>query len=160
MRARRATVRAAIFATQALLGAVALAVPAAAGAQAFSFQRDCAQYLQKRGYSVDYIQLKTGKRQRGMADEWKGNVEVADVAAGDVVLTYIPDKGRLLHAAYVEEVRRDADGKLVHVMVTDWNLGRYTDERCFVTDRFGIATPPRPIAADRIVRVWRPSLPL
>jgi hypothetical protein len=95
-----------------------------------------------------------------MADEWKGNVAVEDVAAGDVVLTHLPRNIKVLHASYVEDVRRDAAGKLVEVMVTDWNLGPYTDERCFVTDRFGIATPPRPIAAERIVRVWRPSLPL
>ena len=60
----------------------------------------------------------------------------------------------------VEDVKRDAAGTLVEVMVTDWNFGRYTDERCVVTEQFDVATPPRPIAADRIVRVRRPSLPL
>ena len=149
-----------VGAAAAVLGALAVATPVASRAQAFSFQRDCAEYIQKRGYSVDYIQKKTGKRQRGMADEWKGNVAVEGVAAGDVVLTHLPEKIKVLHASYVEDVKRDTAGKLVEVMVTDWNFGRYTDERCFVTEKFGTTTPPRPIPAERIVRVWRPGLPL
>ena len=51
----------------------------------FKFERDCADWIEKHGYSTDYIKLKTGKRQRGAAAEWRGNVEVngARLAAGD-----------------------------------------------------------------------------
>ena len=139
-----------------LILSICLAAPAAQGQAA----RDCASWAEKKGYSVDYIQLKTGKRQRGMADAWRGNVEPKDVQPGDVVMTPIRDKGRRLHASYVEEVRRDADGKAVAALVTEWNLGKYVDEPCLVTDHFGRDSGRRPVPIEALVRVWRPSLPV
>jgi hypothetical protein len=133
---------------------------AAPGAQAQA-ARDCSSWAEKKGYSVDYIKLKTGKRQRGMADGWRGNVEPKDVQPGDVVMTPIRDKGRRLHASYVEEVSREGDGKAVAVLVTEWNLGgKYVDEPCFVTDHFGRDSGRRSVPIEAIVRVWRPSLPV
>ena len=148
------------LACSAAVVAAALLAASAASAQGAG-AKDCSQWLAKKGYSVDYIQLKTGKRQRGMAETWRGNVEPKDVQPGDVVMTPIRDKGRRLHTSYVEEVRRNADRNAVAVVVTDWNrLGKYVDEACLVTDHFGRDSPPRTIGIESVVRVWRPSLPV
>jgi hypothetical protein len=123
-------------------------------------EHDCSQWLARKGYSVDYIEQRTGKRPRGMADTWRGNVDRQEVEPGDVVLTPIRDKGRRLHASYVEEVRRNTDGSVTAVMVTEWNLGKYVDEACLATDHFGRDSGKRPVPIELVVRVWRPSLPV
>lgn len=143
----------------ACLALVACVVAPMAQAQG-SFERDCSQWTEKKGYSTDYIELKTGKRQRGMADNWRGNVKPKDVQVGDVAMTYIKDKGRRTRVSYVEEVRRNADGSAGAVIVTEWNEGKYIDEACFVTDHFGRDSGQRTIPVDNLVRVWRPILPL
>jgi hypothetical protein len=140
--------------------AASLLVASAASAQGVG-AKDCSEWVAKKGYSVDYIQLKTGKRQRGLADSWRGNVEPKDVQPGDVVMTPIRDKGKRLHTSYVEDVRRGDNGSPVAVVVSDWNrLGKYVDEACLVTDHYGREAPPRTIGIESVVRVWRPSLPL
>ena len=53
--------------------------------QSDNFIKECRQWIDKKGYSTDYIEEKLGKRQAGMASSWRGNVAVADVQAGDVV---------------------------------------------------------------------------
>jgi hypothetical protein len=129
-------------------------------AQPVDFDRDCAQWIDKKGYSTDYIKLKTGKRQKGAAVNWRANVEPKDVQPGDVVISYIREKGRNMRVAYVEEVRRGADGSAASVIVSEWNVGKYIDERCFVTDHFGRLAESRPMPIESINKVWRPSLPL
>ena len=140
------------------IGCVAAAAPASA--QGFDFGRDCAQWIEKKGYSRDYIELKVGQRQPGWPETWRGNVPAKDVMPGDVVLSRIPDKGRNTRVAYVESVRRNDDGSAALVSVSEWNTGKYIDERCFVTDHFGRLSDSKPISVDAIVKVWRPSLPL
>ena len=129
-------------------------------AQSPDFQRDCVQWVDKKGYSTDYIKIRTGKRQRGMADGWRGNIAAKDIEAGDVVMTYIKDKGRRMRASYVEEVRPNSDGSAGAAIVTEWNEGKYIDEPCFVTDHFGRDSGRRSVPIDTVVRAWRPSLPL
>ena len=133
---------------------------AAAHAQGGRIEPDCSQWVEKKGYSTDYIKLRTGKRQRGMAEGWRGNIAAKDVQAGDVVMTYIPDKGRRMRVSYVEEVRANADGSAGAAIITEWNEGRYVDEPCFVTDHFGRDSGRRSIPIDTVVRAWRPSLPM
>jgi hypothetical protein len=142
-----------------LAAALAALVPAA-DARAADFQRDCVQWIDKHGYSADYIKLKTGKRQRGTPDGWHGNIAARDLQAGDVVITAIKDKPPHLRVSYVEEVRANADGGAGAVVVTEWNEGKYIDEPCFVTDHFGRDSGKRSIPIDTVVRAWRPSLPL
>jgi len=156
MRGHRHRIAPLALVATASLFAAATATAQGAGA------KDCSEWVAKKGYSVDYIRLKTGKRQRGMADAWRGNVEAKDVQPGDVVMTPIRDKGKRLHTSYVEEVRRNDDGAVVAVVVTDWNrLGnKYVDEACLVTDHFGRDSGPRAIGIESVVRVWRPSLPV
>ncbi len=143
-----------------VLAAGAVLLGAAARVVAADFQHDCAQWVEKHGYSADYIKLKTGKRQRGTPDSWRGNVAAKDMQPGDVVITAIVDKPPHLRVSYVEEVRNNSDGSAGAAIVTEWNEGRYVDERCFVTDHFGRDSGRRAIPIDSVVRVWRPSLPL
>jgi len=140
--------------------AVAALGMAAADVGAADFQHDCAPWIEQHGFSADYIKLKTGKRQRGTPDSWRGNVVPRDVQPGDVLVTAIVDKPPHLRVSYVEEVRRNSDGSAGAAIVTEWNEGRYVDERCFVTDHFGRESGRRAIPIDTVVRVWRPSLPL
>ena len=148
------------FALAALVFLAGAGAATAGHAQSFDFQSDCAGWIAKKGYSSDYIKLKVGKRQRGNPDSWRGNVEPKEVQPGDVVMSYIREKGRNMRVAYVEEVVRNSDGTAGAVILSEWNEGKYVDERCFATDHFGRLSPPRRIPLDGIVRVWRPSLPL
>ncbi len=148
-----------------LLAVCSLLVAAPMGASAqsragFNFERDCAKWIEQHGYSTDYIKQKTGKRQRGTASYWRANVETRDVQPGDVVITYIARKGESMRVAYVEDVRRDAEGKVRAVLVTEWNRGTFIDEPCLVTDHFGRLSDSKPMMLGEIEKVWRPSLPL
>lgn len=129
------------------------------GASAQSFAEKCKSWIEKKGYSTDYIEAKTGKRQPGLAPQWKGNVEPTEVQVGDVVFGYVENSTTAQRVALVDEVVLQ-DGKPVAVIYSEWNQGkRYTDRDCFVTDSFGLPTSGRlPVPA--ILRVWRPSLPL
>jgi hypothetical protein len=133
---------------------------AAAHAQGGRIEPDCSQWVEKKGYSTDYIKLRTGKRQRGTPDGWRSNIAVKDVKAGDVVITAIKDKPPHLRVSFVEEVRPTSDGSAGAVVVTEWNEGKYVDERCLVTDHFGLDSGRRSIPIDTVVRAWRPSLPM
>lgn len=134
-----------------------LALCAGAGAQTFA--EKCKSWIEKKGYSTDYIETKTGKRQPGLAPQWRGNVEPEAVQVGDVVFGYVSGDNKAQRVALVDEVEQK-DGKPVAVIYSEWNQGsRYTDRDCFITDKFGLPTSGRlPVPA--ILRVWRPSLPL
>ena len=142
--------------------ALLLALTSALGGDVFaqSFAEKCKSWIDKKGYSTDYIESKTGKRQPGLAPQWKGNVEPADVQVGDVLFTYVPNSTTAQRVAMVDEVIREADGKASAAIYSEWNQGkRILDRDCFVTDSFGSPTSGRlPVPA--ILRVWRPSLPL
>ena len=134
-----------------------LALCATASAQ--SFAQKCKDWIDKKGYSTDYIESKIGKRQPGLAPQWKGNVEPTEVQVGDVVFGYVENSTTAQRVALVDEVELK-DGKPAAVIYSEWNQGkRYTDQDCFVTDKFGLPTSGRlPVPA--ILRVGRPSLPL
>ena len=151
--------RSAVLAGLTFLASAGMAAGALAQ-EPFVFNRDCAKWIDQHGYSMDYIQQKTGKRQPGYAQSWRGNVEPRDVQPGDVVISHIREKGQSMRVAYVESVRRNADGSAGAVFVTEWNQGKYTDERCFVTDHFGRLSESKPLTMEAIAKVWRPSLPL
>ena len=129
------------------------------GASAQSFAEKCKSWIEKKGYSTDYIEAKTGKRQPGLAPQWKGNIDAADVQVGDVVFGYVANSTTAQRVALVDEVELK-DGKPIAVIYSEWNQGsRYNERDCFVTDKFGLPTSGRlPVPA--ILRVWRPSLPL
>ena len=127
-----------------------------ANASAQTFAEKCKSWIDKNGYSSDYIESKTGKRQPGLAPQWKSNVDPADVQVGDVLFTQVPNSTTAQRVAMVDEVETK-DGKAIAVIYSEWNQGdRFTDRDCLVTDKFGLPTSGRlPVAA--ILRVWRPS---
>ena len=138
---------------------LALCAGASSNVNAQTFAEKCKGWIEKKGYSTDYIESKTGKRQPGLAPQWTGNVEPEAVQVGDVVFGYVSGDGKAQRVALVDEVEQK-DGKPVAVIYSEWNQGsRYTDRDCFITDKFGLPTSGRlPVPA--ILRVWRPSLPL
>jgi len=127
-------------------------------AQSANFLKDCQQWIEKKGYSSDYIEQKVGKRQRGLPGSWRGNVAVREVQTGDVALIALPAGAQ--HAAFVEEVRHNADGAVNSIRLSEWNWGPTTNARCLVTENFGKLAPERWIETGSIASIWRPSVPL
>jgi hypothetical protein len=73
---------------------------------------------------------------------------------------WIRDGATAQRVAMVDEVINGGDGKAAAVVISEWNYGqRMTDQKCFVTDKFGLPGGSR-IPVPSILRVWRPSLPL
>ena len=130
-----------------------------AHAQSPNFIKACQSWIDKKDYSTDYIEQKNGKRQPGLASEWRGNIPVEDVQPGDVILIRLPVAGAM-HAALADEVRRNADGSVSEIRLSEWNWGKMTDQRCLITENFGKLSPTRWITRDAIAQVWRTSLPL
>jgi hypothetical protein len=128
-------------------------------AQSANFVRDCQDWIDKKGYSTDYIEQKIGKRQRGLASQWRGNVLAREVQSGDVALIALSAPGAQ-HAALVEEVRKNSDGNVTAIRVSEWNWGRTTNERCLITENFGRLAPERWINLSGVAQIWRPDLPL
>ena len=143
----------------AIAWAVSLLWSDSVQAQSANFIRDCQKWIDQKGYSTDYIELKTGKRQPGLAGSWRGNIPAQNVQPGDVILLRLRVPGAM-HAALVEEVRMTAGGAVSGVRVSEWNWGQMTDQRCLVTENFGRLSPERWIESEAIAQVWRTSLPL
>lgn len=126
------------------------------------FLERCKSWIERKGFPVDYIEQKTGKRQPGFAVDWKGNVKPDDARAGDVAIirrTY-PD-GRTGEAAgYIESVEAPVGGSGAFVTVSAMGRGgKWVDRECHVSDTFGRVVQER-VSLSSVVRVWRPSLPL
>jgi len=144
----------------AVVAVILLGWPGPGHAQSAKFLADCRAWIEQKGYSTDYIEQKTGHRQPGLAGAWRGNVALDRVEPGDVVLVRLRAPGAM-HAALVEEVRRQTPGGAVAaVRVSEWNWGKTTDQRCLITENFGRPTAARWIDADAIAHVWRPGQPL
>ena len=152
------------------LAALAIAVVLVGLAPAQQPSRDtpqwrerCRTWIERKGYPVDYIELKTGRRQSGMAASWKGNVKPEQVQAGDVVIrSLVIDDGRTLQVAgYVEAVEAASAGSETFVTLSAMGLGGRTlvDAECFVTETFGQVSRVR-VPLSTVLRVWRPGLPL
>lgn len=121
----------------------------------------CKQWIEKKGYSLDYIEQKTGKRQEGQPPSWKGNVKPEAVQVGDVVIAQVSGDAAAQRVAYVEEVAAGSDGLAYAVFVTEWNQGRQMlDKDCLVTNLFGQTGSKLRVPLNTVLRVWRPSLPL
>lgn len=154
--------------TQTLGFMIALAMAGAALAQRApidgpQWRERCKPWIERKGYPVDHIELKTGKRQAGMAATWKGNVKPEQVQVGDVAIRSLTvEDGRTIQVAgYVEAVEPASAGSEIFVTVSAMALGGRTlvDAECFVTETFGQVSRARvPLSA--VLRVWRPSLPL
>jgi len=144
-----------------LLLAAALA-GAAAGAPAqyggSKWQHDCAQWVEKKGYSVDYIEQRTGQRPSGnMAQNWRTNLDPKDAGPGDVVFLHASTpEGRTQRVEVVDEVLRAADGSITAFKTSSMNSGKMVEPYCHVTKNFGVVRR-RAVAFDRVIGAWRPD---
>ena len=129
----------------------ASAVPAGA-AETFSAQK-CGQWMARKGYSVNYIEQRTGKRQPGFANGWVSNIDRDAVRPGDVAI-FAQWHG---HTGYVEKVERDTNGRPVRILISDWNRpAKWVDEECIVTEAFGKLNTWW-VNASEVTRYWRPN---
>jgi hypothetical protein len=122
------------------------------------FMRDCGAWVEKKGYSVDYIEQRTGERPAGnMAQNWRSNLEPKDVQPGDVVFMYVGDTGGQ-RAEVVDEVVRGADGTIQSFRTSSMNVGKMVEPVCNITENFGKVVQ-RSVEFDRVIRAWRPKRP-
>jgi hypothetical protein len=125
---------------------------AAAAQDIRKFNARCHEWIAKRGYSVNYVEKRVGKRQPGFGRSWVGNIERDAVQPGDVAI-FVPWEG---HTAVVEEVERGPNGKPARLRISDWNRpGRYLDQACIVTEYFGKLSTWW-VDASMATRFWRP----
>jgi len=142
-------------AAAAALGVVAL-VPAVRAQDNTKFMRECRQWIDKKGYSVDYIEQRTGQRPAGnMANNWISNLEPKEVQAGDVVFVYTGE-GKGQRAEVVDEVLKNDDGSIRALRTSVMNVGRLIDPGCAITENFGKVVH-RTLAFERVIRAWRPD---
>jgi hypothetical protein len=127
------------------------------------FLERCKSWIERKGYPVDYIEQKTGKRQPGFAVDWKGNVKPDEARVGDVAIISRtrPDGRSIDHVGYIESIDPPQGGPGAFVRYSSMGQGgtRWVDQECYVGDNFGKVTHERePLSS--VVRVWRQSLPL
>jgi hypothetical protein len=123
----------------------------------------CKHWVERKGYPVDYIEQKTGKRQPGYAVDWKGNIKPDEARVGDVaIISRTYQDGRTVdNAAYIDSVEPSVGGSGAFVTVSAFNQGRgrWVDQECHVGVNFGRVVQER-VPLSSVVRVWRQSLPL
>jgi hypothetical protein len=120
----------------------------------FNETQNCSVYFGK-GYCVDYIAFKTGKRQRGNANQWSGNIPTNQGKGGDVAIFDSPSPYG--HVAYiVRPVYQHNTANLIGYDIEEWNWGsKWVNRGCGVTDKFG-STTSRRISVSQVSRIWRP----
>jgi hypothetical protein len=139
---------------------VLLLVFAAAGAAqaqgSAKFMRECASWVAKKGYSVDYIEQRVGTRPAGTtAADWIANLDPKDVQPNDVVFLRVDSAtAKSQRAEVVDEVLRNKDGSIRALRTSSMNSGAMVEPACHVTENFGQVTTHR-VAFDRVVRAWR-----
>ena len=113
---------------------------------------DCSKYYGK-GYCVDYIQQRVGRRPRGDAAKWPANIKNDDVRAGDVAI-FRSMGGGYGHVAYVERVNLDRNRRPTSINVTEMNA-RGPLDKCARGPEFGKATPGN-YSISKVSGFWRP----
>lgn len=145
--------------TAAPLAALVLlgAGPAAQAQDNARWMRECSDWVAKKGYSVDYIEQRTGERPSGnMAQNWRSNLEPKEARAGDVVFIYVESpNGKGQRAEIVEEVLRNEDGSIRGFRTSSMNMGKMVEPFCNITENFGKVRVRR-VEFDRVLRAYRP----
>ncbi len=141
-----------------LAAAMLVPAPATHAQDNARFMKRCGEWVAKKGYSVDYIEQRTGERPSGnMAQNWRSNLDPKDAAPGDVVFIGVDGgDGKGQRAEVVEEVSRDADGRIKSFRTSSMNIGKSVEAECHVTENFGKVTTRR-VAFDRVIRAWHPG---
>jgi hypothetical protein len=140
----------------ALFALTVAAVPARADNAKWA--RDCAEWIDKKGYSVDYIEQRTGQRPTGtMARDWRPNLEPKDAGPDDVVFLRVESadhQGQRVEV--VDEVVKSADGSVRAFRTSSMNIGKLVEPKCHITENFG-KVRKRTVAFDRVIGAWRPE---
>ena len=131
-----------------------------AGFHSYVVAQSCEEFFKRKGYCTDYVEQRTGKRQRGNAGTWKGNIPKDQMRAGDVAIfssRRVPPVG---HVAVIERVIYKANTAIpIQVEISEYNWGRMRPEpkerACSVTFKFGEKNV-RTISVSAFDHVWRP----
>lgn len=116
-------------------------------------KEDCSKYF-GRGYCVDHIQNKVGRKPKGDAATWPATVkDNYQVKVGDTAIFRSAARG-VGHVAYVEKVNFQ-NGKPYSIDVSEMNYGRGLDG-CSRTDKFGIVTYRKDVLISSVSGFWRP----
>ena len=143
---------------QLLLAALALLAAPAHAADRAKWLRDCAEWVDKKGYSVDYIEQRTGVRpNENMARDWVPNLDPKEAAPNDVVFLRVDTAdGQGQRVEVIDEVLKSADGSIRAFKTSSMNIGRTVEPKCHVTENFG-KVRKRSVAFDRVLGAWRPD---
>jgi hypothetical protein len=144
----------------AWVAAGVLAASLASAADGNKFMRDCGEWVDKKGYSVDYVEQRTGVRPNAnMARDWVPNLEPKDVARDDVVFLRVGSAdGRAQRVEVVDEVLRNADGTIRAVKTSSMNIGKMVEPKCHVTENFG-KVRRRTVDFEQVTGAWRATKP-
>src|SRR5687768_15019816 len=141
-------------------GALCMLVMAATAVHAdyTKWRRDCAEWIDKKGYSVDYVEQRTGARPAGtMARDWRPNLEPKDAAPDDVVFLRVDSAdGQGQRVEVVDEIVKAADGSIRAFKTSSMNIGKTVEPKCHITENFG-KVRKRTVAFDRVIGAWRPE---
>ena len=124
------------------------------------WMRDCSEWVDKKGYSVDYVEQRTGVRPNAnMARDWMPNLDPKDAGRDDVVFLHIPAAdGRAQRVEVVDEVLRNADGTIRAFKTSSMNIGKTVEPKCHVTENFG-KVRRRTVEFERVTGAWRAAKP-
>jgi hypothetical protein len=133
-----------------------LAGPLAGAADGNKWMRDCAGWVDKKGYSVDYIEQRLGVRPNAnMARDWTYNLDPKDAQRDDVVFLRVEAAdARAQRVEVVDEVIRAADGSVRAFKTSSMNTGKMVEPRCHITDNFG-KVRRRTVSFEQVVGAWR-----
>ena len=120
--------------------------------------QDCKKYFGK-GYCVDYIKQRVGKKQSGNAGNWRGNINnIKEIRPGDVAIFSSP--APYGHVAVIERViyERNTD-KPYQIEISEMNWGRTSanteEKNCAVTQMFNQVSR-RTVRVTTVKAFWRP----
>jgi len=124
------------------------------------WMRDCSQWIEKKGYSVDYIEQRVGVRPNAnMARDWVHNLAPRDAGPNDVVFLRVDSTdNKAQRVEVVDEVIRAADGSITAFKTSSMNTGKMVEPYCRVTENFG-KVRRRTVAFDQVIGAWRPAKP-
>jgi hypothetical protein len=146
---------AAIAATACAALACCSTLPARAQAQDNArWMRECHEWIEKKGYSVDYIEQRTGERPMGnMAQNWIGTLDPKQAQVGDIVFLRIdgPGGNSAQRAEVVEAVLRHEDGSVRAFRTSSMNHGKLIEPHCQITENFGKVTR-HVVPVDQVLR--------
>jgi hypothetical protein len=138
----------------------ACAASSASAAEGAKWMRDCSEWIEKKGYSVDYVEQRTGVRpSANMARDWTYNLAPKDAGPNDVVFLRVESSdNKAQRVEVVDEVIRAADGSISGFKTSSMNIGKMVEPTCRITENFG-KVKRRTVAFDQVIGAWRAPKP-